>query len=52
MSKKAVFLHAGCPVYVDAEHQIALAQIRHSTAWKSFILATTKHVWPTLWRRA
>lgn len=25
MSKKAVFLHAGCPVYVDAEHQIALA---------------------------
>ena len=25
MSKKAVFFHAGCPVCVDAEHQIALA---------------------------
>lgn len=25
MSKKAVFFHAGCPVCVDAEQQIALA---------------------------
>ena len=25
MSKTAVFFHAGCPVCVDAEHQIALA---------------------------
>lgn len=25
MSKKAVFFHAGCPVCVDAEQQLALA---------------------------
>ncbi|POT59477.1 thioredoxin family protein [Citrobacter amalonaticus] len=25
MSKKAIFFHAGCPVCVDAEQQIALA---------------------------
>lgn len=25
MSKKAIFFHAGCPVCIDAEQQIALA---------------------------